>query len=200
MNLHLRANRRTLTVPQQTQQTAMSDLAAVQEILLNQSEKIVYQQEQLNGLGKGFRDIAEILQNQHQSNPAKATASLTAGIEENKQSITAMTNAILSLHKQLKEANFGQGFADIKSQQQSIGKAVAINHKSLESQTNDLAYYLGWKRIAMIVVSTAVISSLFSAAIATLAPLAIGQITKGDQPKNIEKAEPVVKKRKGSRS
>jgi glutathionylspermidine synthase len=174
----------------QNKPTASYESAMIQEALLNQSKQIAYQQEQLNSLGKGFRDIAEILQEQHQSNPKKA-------IEENNQSITAMTNAILSLHKQLKEANFGQEFADIKSQQQSIGKAVVTNRKSLESQANDLAYYFGWKHIAMIVVSTAVISSLCSVAVTALFPLAISQITGVNQPKSIEKVKPVVKKNKG---
>jgi glutathionylspermidine synthase len=177
----------------QNKPTASYESAMIQEALLNQSKQIAYQQEQLNSLGKGFRDIAEILQEQHQSNPKKA-------IEENNQNLVAMTNAMVSWYKQLKEANFGQEFADIKSQQQSISKVVVTNRKSLERQTNELTYYLGWKRIAMIVVSTAVISSLLSVAATALFPLAISQITGVHQPKSIEKAKPAVKKSKGGRS
>jgi hypothetical protein len=192
MNSQLRAHRGALTASQRT--NATSESATIQEILLNQSEQIAYQQEQLNDLGKGFRDIAEILQKQHQSNPAKA-------IEENNKGILSLGELMLSLAKQLKEAKFKEGFDEIKSNQQSIGKVVSNNHKNLEAQKSSLAYYLGWKRILMIIVSTVAVFSLCSMAISTLMPLAIDQITKSDQPKNIEKkAEPVVKKRKGSRS
>lgn len=188
MNLHLRTNPRTSAFPRQTRQAATSELT---EILLDQSEQIEHQQKQLNDLGKGFRDIAEILQKQQKSNP-------TPAIEEINQSILSLSNAIISLHQQLKKADFGQGFAEIKAQQQSISKAIATSHKSIESQSSDLGYYLGWKRIMAIVVSTAVISSLSNVAIGLLAPSVISQFTGKGQPEHIEKVEPVLKKRKGN--
>jgi aldehyde:ferredoxin oxidoreductase len=176
----------------QNKPTASYESAMIQEALLNQSKQIAYQQEQLNNLGKGFRDIAEILQEQHQSNPKKA-------IEETNQSVVVLGNAIVSLHQQLKQANLGQGLADIKSQQQVIGKSVTTTRKALDNQTENLASYLGWKRIVMLVASTAVISSLCNLAIASLAPIVIGQFTGNSQFNKSETAQPVEKKQKKGR-
>jgi hypothetical protein len=189
MNLHLKTNRRNSAFLPQATPNNETELATVQEILLAQSEQINYQQEQLNDLGKGFKDIAGILQKQQDSNSKEA-------IEEINESIVALSEAILSLHQQLKQANFGQGFTDIKAQHQLISQAVTNNHKSLVNQTSDLAYYLGWKRITTIVVSTVLISSLSSAMFGLLVPLITNQITKKSQATNIEKVEHVVKKRK----
>jgi hypothetical protein len=178
---------------QHNRQTASYTSAMIQETLLNQSEQIAYQQEQLNNLGKGFRDIAEILQKQHQSNPTRA-------IEETNQGIMTLSNGMISLVKQIRQVDFGQGFADIKAQQQTISRSVITTHKTLDSQAENLASYLGWKRVVIIVVSTAIITSIFNVASASLAPWAIGQIPGKSQQNNIEKSPPIVKKQKGDRS
>jgi orotate phosphoribosyltransferase-like protein len=168
-----------------------SRLSEIQKLILNQNEQLFQQQQQLDGLARGFLDIVQVLQ--QKGDPTKK-------IEETNQSVIILGNALVDFKKQLKQANFGQEFADLKTQQQAIGKSVVTTRKTIDSQTQNLASYLGWKRIMMIVASTAVISSLCNIAIASLAPWAIGQIPGKSQPNNIEKSPPIVKKQKGDRS
>jgi ssDNA-specific exonuclease RecJ len=164
-----------------------AQLAEIKRLILNQNEQLERQNQQLAGLAKGFASIVQMLQKQ--GNPTKA-------IEECSQSIDNVASAVISLHSQLKQANFGQEFATLKDQQESLYNSIVNTQKDLKSQSNNLAKHLGWKRIAPIIVSTVFLSSLFSTAITMLAPVAINQITGKDQPEKTEKAQPVVKKSK----
>jgi aldehyde:ferredoxin oxidoreductase len=153
MNLHARANRRAAATFQQTRQTTTSESTTVQEILLAQSEKIAYQQGQLNDLGKGFKNIAEILQKQQQSNPAKE-------IEAVRQDMRVLGRGLVKVYQDIE----GLG-KELKTGQQNLQKVVEANQNKTTPKTN----YLDWQQIAIIVAATALISSLCSLAVFQLA-------------------------------
>jgi GTP1/Obg family GTP-binding protein len=83
-----------------------SRLSEIQKLILNQNEKLFQQQQQLDGLARGFLDIVQVLQ--QKGDPTKK-------IEKTNQSVIILGNALIDFKKQLKQANFGQEFADLKT-------------------------------------------------------------------------------------
>lgn len=168
-----------------------SRLSDIQKLTSNQNEQLFQQQRQLDGLARGFLDIVQVLQQKGDSVKA---------IETTNQNVITLGEGLVKLSRQLREADFGQGITDIKYRQQNISEAVINAHETLDKQAESLSGYLGWKRVVMIIISTAIITSLCNVAIASLTPWALSQVTEKSQPKNDKKPLPKVKKYKGDRS
>jgi hypothetical protein len=113
-----------------------SRLSEIQKLILNQNEKLFQQQQQLDGLARGFLDIVQVLQ--QKGDPTKK-------IEKTNQSVIILGNALIDFKKQLKQANFGQEFADLKTHR-TIGMLpiksfmLSLVHKYIDMWRWNLAF------------------------------------------------------------
>jgi hypothetical protein len=133
----------------------------IQSLLLRQSEQLDQQQQQLEGLARGFDEIVKFLQRQHESDPS-------GKIEDINQSLDTLGKAMINTYKKIDKIDVNKTLARFESEQQTFRKTIEKNQQSLKQQSENLADHLDWKRTAVIVAITAIISSLSSLAIAHL--------------------------------
>jgi hypothetical protein len=139
-------------------QESDSNLFALQNLLLNQSEQLVQQQQQLNILVNGFLEMTEILKQQQK----------ILVIEDINQSLDTLGKAMVNTYKKIDKIDVSKDLASFEAEQQTFRKTLEKNQQNLKQQSENLADYLDWKRTAVIIVITAIISSVSSLAIAHL--------------------------------
>jgi hypothetical protein len=138
-----------------------TQLSEIRRLVSEQSEQLVQQQEQFNALSGGFSNIVEVLKQLQKD-------SLTPEIEAINQNLDTLGKATINTYKKLDKIDVNKNLTNLESEQQRLCKILEATKTSLQSQSDNLAYYLDWKRTAVIIVITAVISSLSSLAIAHL--------------------------------
>jgi hypothetical protein len=147
----------------QSKTSPAAQLPAIQEILISQKEQIALQQQQIGALAREFHEIALILQQQQKSNPA-------AAIDTVNQALQDLSKVTVGIYQKLDKTHGSKELSDLKSEQQALRKIADTAQRTLKIQSDNLATHLDWKRMAAIVVSTAVLSSLCSLAIVQLIP------------------------------
>jgi hypothetical protein len=136
-------------------------LDLIQSLILRQSEQLDQQQQQLQGLARGFDEIVKFLQRQHESDPS-------GKIEDINQSLDTLGKAMINTYKKIDKIDVSKDLATFEAEQQAFRKTLEKNQQNLKQQSDNLADHLDWKRTAVIVVITAIISSLSSLAISQL--------------------------------
>jgi hypothetical protein len=133
----------------------------IQSLILRQSEQLAKQEQQLEGLARGFDEIVKFLQRQHESDPS-------GKIEEINQSLDTLGKAMVNTYKKIDKIDVSKDLASFEAEQQTFRKTLEKNQQNLKQQSENLADHLEWKRTAVIIVITAIISSVSSLAIAHL--------------------------------
>jgi hypothetical protein len=144
----------------------------VQSLILRQSEQLARQEQQLEGLARGFDEIVKFLQRQHESDPS-------GKIKEINQSLDTLGKAMINTYKKIDKIDVSKDLASFEAEQQAFRKTLEKNQQNFKQQSENLADHLDWKRTAVIIVITAIVSSLSSLAIAHL--VVSNQATKKDQ-------------------
>jgi hypothetical protein len=157
-------NQHQIEMPIEPEIKVESPVSEVHKLLLSCSERIDQQQNYLNYLYEGHLDLNKAL-SQYSSN-------FTEGIEAIKQQIMLLEKGVIKVYQHLEKDNTGK---ELKSGQQFLRKAIETNQK--KNASNNASF--NWKQIAIIMVSTAIISSLCSLIVFQLA-----SNWKTDQPQN----------------
>jgi hypothetical protein len=144
----------------------------IQLLMLRQSEQLNQQQQQLEALNSGFGEIVKFLKKQHDSDPS-------GKIEDINQSLDTLGKAMINTYKKIDKIDISKDIASFESEQQAFRKTIEKNQQNLKQQSDNLADHLDWKRTAVIIVITAIVSSLSSLVIAHL--VVSNQATKKDQ-------------------
>jgi hypothetical protein len=142
-------------------QDIQPELDPIQSLILRQSEQLDQQRQQLEGLAVGFDEIVKFLQRQHESD-------LSGKIEEINQSLDTLGKAMVNTYKKIDKIDVSKDLAKFEAEQQAFRKTLEKNQQNLKQQSDNLADHLDWKRTAVIIVITAIISSVSSLAIAHL--------------------------------
>jgi predicted nucleic acid-binding Zn-ribbon protein len=138
-----------------------AQLSEIRRLISEQSEQLVQQQEQFNALSGGFSNIVEVLKELQKDSP-------TPEIEAINQNLDTLGKATINTYKKLDKIDVNKNLANLESEQQRLCKTLESTKVTLQSQSENLADYLDWKRTAVIIVITAIISSVSSLAIAHL--------------------------------
>jgi flagellar basal body-associated protein FliL len=138
-----------------------AQLLEIRLLLSEHSEQLAQQQQQFNALAGGFSNIAEVLK-QIQND------SSTPEIQAINQNLDTLGKATVNTYKKLDKIDVNKNLINLESEQQRLCEALEAAEASLQSQSENLADYLDWKRTAVIIVITAIISSVSSLAIAHL--------------------------------
>jgi hypothetical protein len=145
-----------IELPLEIESISSSESTEIHKLLLECSEKYDRQQQQLENLLHGQMEIIATIYSQDFPDPTAAILAIT-------KDINTLGKGIVGFHKQLEKNNLSQDLNALKSEQQKI-KAVLENQ---EKRKNSLGY-LNWKQAAMMILVTALISSLSSLAIVQL--------------------------------
>jgi t-SNARE complex subunit (syntaxin) len=125
----------------------------ISELLQKQDKQLSKLQEDLEYLSGTSADIFNMVYEQIQSSSAQEIADVN-------QKVTAIEQALIKIHHYLKEDTVGK---ELKAGQQNLQMAIASLEAKKKKDPHNLVY-LDWKQIAMIIVATAIISSLCSLA------------------------------------
>jgi small-conductance mechanosensitive channel len=138
-----------------------AQLSEVRRLIFDLSQQLVQQQEQFNALSGGFSDIVEVLKQLQKDSP-------TPEIEAINQNLEILGKAMVNTFKKIDRVDINKDLSKLQAEQQTLRKASESTQKNLKDQSDLLANHLDWKRAAIIIVITAIISSLSSLAIAYL--------------------------------
>jgi hypothetical protein len=111
------------------------------------------QQTDIQALSERLIENTMVLYQLQESDPAGSIAAVN-------QKVTAIEQALIKIHHYLKEDTVGK---ELKAGQQNLQMAIASLEAKKKKDPHNLVY-LDWKQIAMIIVATAIISSLCSLA------------------------------------
>jgi flagellar basal body-associated protein FliL len=154
-------------------------LSEIQRLTLEHSEQLNQQQQQFDALATGFLDIVDALKQLQKDSSVSDITAIS-------QNLDILGKATVNIYKKIDKNDVNRRLTSLESEQQKLCKTLEATQKSLQNQSENLTDYLDWKRAAVIIVITAIISSFSSLAIAYL--VVSNQSDKKDQnPTQIEK-------------
>jgi chromosome segregation ATPase len=133
-------------------------ISLLQELMLDQSERMTQQEQRIEELSRLMLQVTEIL--------GKADAKID-GINQN---LDMLGKATIATYRQLSKTSSGEELLALKAEQQALRKIADTVQRTLKIQSDNLVDHLDWKRTLAIVVTTAMLSSLFSLAIVKFVP------------------------------
>jgi hypothetical protein len=139
-----------IELPINTEDIAKNKIPEIHMLLQSQVRVIEQQHIDIQNLSEGVADLMMISYQQQLSDPIKT-------IEALKQQVTLLEKGIIKIYQHLEKDNTGK---ELKSGQQNLRKAIEANQKKTINNVS-----LDWKQIAIMITSTAIISSLCSLAV-----------------------------------
>jgi hypothetical protein len=157
------------------------EISKIEKKLADQTKEISRQGQHLESLAQGFREVVDVLQEQQKSISTQA-------IEEINQNVDTLGKATISIYKYMEKVTSSKESIIIKSEQQALRKSVEAIHKILNTEANKPNKNLNfnWNNVIIVIVITAMISSLCS--------LLIAKFFWSNQSRNTELVKPTVKK------
>jgi hypothetical protein len=150
---HIQNSHYQIELPIEIEDTSEDRVLDIHTLLENQSREIERQHVDTQSLLGGLVEANAILYQLQESDSTELIAAMS-------QKIAAIEQSLVKIYHYLKEDTVGK---ELKAGQQNLQKAIASLEAKKEKDPHNLVY-LDWKQIAMIIVATAIISSLCSLA------------------------------------
>jgi hypothetical protein len=133
-------------------------LSLLQELILDQGERMTKQEQQIEELSRLTLRITEILQ---QPNPK---------IDGINQNLDVLGKATIATYQQLSKIGSGPELLALKAEQQALRKIADTAQRTLKIQSDNLVTHLDWKRTIAIIFITALFSAACSLSVVQLVP------------------------------
>jgi hypothetical protein len=133
-------------------------ISLLQELMLDQSDRMLQQERRIEELSRLMIQINEIL--------GKPDAKID-GINQN---LDMLGKATIATYQQLSKMGSGPELLALKAEQQALRKIADTAQRTLKIQSDNLVTHLDWKRTIAIIFITALFSAVCSLAVVQLVP------------------------------